>query len=180
MASNFYPGMPRKNPTKEQTEQRRALVEKHRIGGCSIAETIRRIEEETGHKWSRTLIYADLVRIRKRWAEEAPSREDVREELQRMSRNIYQTAMERKRPTTRRELDKDGRLVITTVLVPDPDLKAANKTLETVAAMHGLKITKLEGGIGISGGLADFMHSIERAERKEDDDESDDNDEPIE
>lgn len=148
-----------KSPTKLETEQRRAKVEAWDIEGLNLHEIIERLRVETGVDWSRPTIYKDLRVIRERWETEQHkrSRSNVRASLERMSRKLYRAAMERKKPVTRRERDAEGKLVVTTVLIPDPDFAGANRAIERIAAMHGLNVTMLDGKLDTSAGLADLV-----------------------
>lgn len=158
-------GQQGKVPPKDVTERRRARVEELWLAGHNVAAIRRTLHEETGETWSRPTLYKDLDHMRKQWEREGSkrSREHVRSKLERMAEAVFRAAMERKRTATKRTKTADGKMVVETVVVPDPDLAQANKALERIGALHGLNVSKVEGDIGIAG-LADIFGSLEAAE----------------
>ncbi len=158
------PGPPKgqgRNPTKDETIKRRELVERWWIEGLNCADIRVRLEKEGAGVWSRQTVWNDVVAMRERWEQEGSkrSRESVKEELERMSRLVLATALTLKKVATRRELDAEGKMKITTVLLPSPDLGAANRAIERIGALHGLNITTLDGQLGV-GGLSDFFADL--------------------
>lgn len=150
-----------KVPTRQETAQRRRIVEQMDTDGFNLHEIIDALREKTGETWSRRTIYKDLDAIRAQWELEGHkrSRTNVRAALERKLNRIFRTAMEQKTTATRREL-VDGKVIVTTVLIPSPNLKEANRAVERTAAMHGLNVTTLDGSLGIGGGLADLFGRI--------------------
>lgn len=150
-----------KSPTRAETIARRRIVEQMSVDGFNLHEMIAALIEKTGQTWSRKTIYKDLDAIHAQWESEGHkrSRTNVRAALERKLNRIFRTAMEQKATATRREL-VDGKIVVTTVLIPSPNLKEANRAVERTAAMHGLNVTTLDGSLGIGGGLADLFGRI--------------------
>lgn len=153
-----------KSPTKAETIARRRLVEQMDVDGFNLHEMIATLVEKTGQTWSRKTIYKDLNAIHAQWELEGHkrSRTNVRAALERKLNRIFRTAMELKTTATRREL-VDGKVVVTTVLIPSPNLKEANRAVERTAAMHGLNVTTLDGSLGVeAGSLADLFGMVSR------------------
>jgi hypothetical protein len=148
--------------SKEQTDKRREWVARLWVEGYSQADIVRRIEQETGEPWTRQTIARDVAALQARWEKEGHKRSasNRKAELERMSRLVFQRAMARKRTATRRELDEDGKVVVTTVLVADPDLRSANKAVERLGALHGLNVTTLDGSMSVQG-LADLFGDLD-------------------
>lgn len=151
-----------KRPTKDETARRRQRVEELWLEGHNVADIKRILEKQTGETWSRPTLYKDLDWMRDQWEKEGSkrSRDHVRGELERMARAVFKTAMGRKRTATKREKDGDGKLVVTTVVVPDPDLGSANRAIERIGALHGLNVTTLDGSMSVSG-LAELLGDID-------------------
>ncbi len=147
-----------RHPAKDVTIRRRELVEKWWIEGMNLADIRSRLLQDTNENWSRQTIWKDLCGIRERWEKEGGkrSREQVRMELERMARRVFSESMTRKKTATRREQDKNGKVVTTTVLLPDPDLASANRAIERIAALHGLNVTTLDGTLNMKG-LTDLL-----------------------
>jgi hypothetical protein len=155
-------------------DKRREAVEELYLGGMTIAEVTRAVKEKTGEEWNRRTIEADVRWVRRTWVRENAKRD--REchvnELERMLRRIFRTAMERKKTALVKELAKGadgkdetvdgkatGRMVTKTIVVPDPDLGAANTAIQRLAELRGLKVTQVEGELGVKG-LADLVGEV--------------------
>ncbi len=147
-----------KTPARDVTDRRRELMEKWWVEGCSLAEIRDRLFTETGETWSRPTLTNDLVLLRERWEREGSkrSRAQVKMELERMSRVILDRALKLQKVATRRELGADGKMKVTTVLLPAPDLNAANRAIERIGALHGLNVTTLDGSLSVAG-LSDLL-----------------------
>lgn len=154
-----------KNPTIDVTTRRRERVEQLWIEGQNIADIKRTLLDETGEEWSRQTLWKDLCAMRERWEKEGSkrSREHVRGELERMARRVFRDALQRKRTAAKRDIDENGKVRVTTVLLPDPDLRSANRAIERIAALHGLNVTTLDGQLSVNG-LADLFGSLDSSD----------------
>jgi hypothetical protein len=145
------PKNPRK-PTKEETQKRRDLVETL-LSRCYGPTQIRRVvNAEHSEKWSRETIARDVSFIRKKWAREASGLDGVkrRAALEKMCMTVFNEAMRLQKPVVHRTKQGDVE-VVRTEMEPAPDLRAATKAVERMAALYGLNITKVEGTMGVTG-----------------------------
>jgi len=154
------PKVPKGQPSKEVSERRRSIVERLWVDGWNYTDISEHIEKELNEKWSRQTIAKDVNIVRERWEREGrkTTSEGHKEELNRMCRRVYRAAMDRKTTAVRREI-KDGKKVITTVLMPDPDLANANKAIERMAILRGLNVVTVDGQLGVHG-LSDILADV--------------------
>lgn len=155
------PKKPRGGVPVADTEARRDMVEALWVEGYSLAEILRIVNERAVAKrqrpWSRATIDRDIAHLREEWEKSARHNPESRKaELERMCRNIYKKALQLEKPITRRTKTKAGGDQIVTEMIAAPDLAAANRAVERMAALRGLNITTLDGALSL-GGLAELF-----------------------
>ena len=162
------PKHPRGGVPRSEIDRRRELVAALWIEGFSVQEITRIVNEKLvpagAQPWNRMTIDRDVKAMREEWAlSDRRAPEHVKAELERMSRNVFKKALQlEKAVQVRTRTEKDGAIVetIRTEMQPAPDLKAANRAVERLAALHGLNITRLDGTVGVSGGITDVIHAL--------------------
>lgn len=152
----------RGRPSQETIERRRAVVSELWVQGYRYAEITRELTKRIGEKWTRQTVANDVDWLRQKWEQEGSklSAGAYREELVRMTREVFRTAMRTKKMVHKRKPGPDGKSLITSVMIDAPDLANANKAIERMGALRGLNVTTIDGQIGVKS-LADFFGELE-------------------